>query len=144
MKDRFLCRALRLDDNMPVDGYYVGSPQGHSIHAVIDGNIYTGKKHDINPATLVQCTGWTDRTGTLIYERDVLALKNRDALRHYIVLWDKARWFLHPYGFFGTEPALTNINEAPASLSRLDRECAEVAGSMHFGGLRAHTDRLEA
>ena len=103
MKDRFLSRALRLDNGEPVEGYYFGAPAGYFIREVGDGMFYTDEVHAVNAATIDQCTGIRDGSGTLIFENDILRHEKHGICSHYSVVWNDDRWLLERYVPFGGE-----------------------------------------
>lgn len=85
MENRYLCRGKRIDDRKMIEGHLIQTEvDGYVrswISAVNDptrlqkiGKHYTDwRSYEVDPATICQCTGRTDRDEILIFEHDVIA-----------------------------------------------------------------------
>lgn len=75
MENRHLRRGKRIDSGEWVVGDLV-----HSVYKIGDTCIgqYGNEigMHEVDPLTICQCTGFKDDDGTLIFENDVLSLKD--------------------------------------------------------------------
>lgn len=75
MENRHLRRGKRIDNGEWVEGDLV-----HSVYKIND--VCVGRYgneigiHEVDPSTICQCTGLKDDDGTLIFENDVLSLKD--------------------------------------------------------------------
>ena len=86
MQERYLCRAKRIDNEEWVEGFYfcMTHPDGrHPHHFIIplDADLSHGTpiekiQIEVDPSTICQCTELKDDDGTLIFENDVLSLKD--------------------------------------------------------------------
>ncbi len=52
------------------------------------------RRHEIDPATLCQCTGLKDKSGKLIFERDILLLDEKDKYLVKIIDGNANLWLL--------------------------------------------------
>lgn len=73
MENRFLCHGKRIDTGEWVVGNRIDSPDGHVAISETSGE---WKLYECIPTTICQCTGLKDDDGTLIFENDVLFLKD--------------------------------------------------------------------
>lgn len=84
MENRFLCRAKRIDTGEWVTGYYVKGMDTYEkeVHLMFEPTTTfyshgeTGGFVEVDPSTICQCTELKDDDGTLIFENDVLSLKD--------------------------------------------------------------------
>ena len=87
MDKRFLSRGKRTDDKGWVYGFYCTwfDENGGTVHTInrpAEGkNIAT----IIDPDTVCQCTGVTDKNGTYIYEKDIVT--DPVGTLHIVTLW---------------------------------------------------------
>lgn len=86
--DKHICKAKDIETSEWVYGYYVAIPEeyghGELVHAIFDPNkcehIYMGEYkdygwHEVDPETVCQCTGLSDKNGTIIFENDCIGHK---------------------------------------------------------------------
>lgn len=96
MEDRYLYKAKRLDNEEWVAGHYVKGLDMYAkeVHLIFEPTTIfysigeTDGWSEIDPSTICQCTGLKDKNGKLIWENDVVNLKNGKG----VVIWDKAEW----------------------------------------------------
>lgn len=69
MSDRHLCRAKRTDNGEWVIGNRIDSPDGRIAITETSGD---WELHEVDPSTICQCTGLTDKNGKLIWEKDIV------------------------------------------------------------------------
>ena len=84
MNDRYLFKAQRTDNGEWVEGHLITDEQEEKKHfiAYIFGTDEDGQPHDIDsamvdPFTICQCTGLKDDNNNLIFENDILFLKDK-------------------------------------------------------------------
>lgn len=90
MENRYLFRGKRIDNSELVEGDLV-----HSVYKIND--VCVGQygnevgMHEVDPSTICQCTGLRDKTGELIWEKDILmAYLDEDHLED--VTYAKVEW----------------------------------------------------
>lgn len=90
MENRYLFRGKRIDNSEWVEGDLV-----HSVYKIND--VCVGQygnevgMHEVDPSTICQCTGLRDKTGELIWEKDILmAYLDEDHLED--VTYAKVEW----------------------------------------------------
>ena len=83
MENRFLFRGKRIDNGKWVEGYLITDETDDSKRFIgyVIGTDEDGIPHDLDvvqvePSTICQCTDLKDDDGTLIFENDVLSLKD--------------------------------------------------------------------
>ena len=124
MTERYLFRGKRLDNGEWVQGYYVKLYNQHNkvTHRIYNGYAETDVDEwypdcfDVDPATVVQCSGRRDKNGTLIFEGDIV--KNRDLA--FVVTWqnDDARYLcISPYSWNVSVKIIGNIHDDPGLLT---------------------------
>ena len=79
MENRFLCRGKRIDTGEWVEGHLITDETDDSkcFIGYVIGTDEDGIPHDldvvqVDPSTICQCTGLSDKTGELIYENDIV------------------------------------------------------------------------
>lgn len=131
MNNRYLFKAKRIDNREWVIGFYFCMRHNdgrHTHHFVIPlgtdlslGTPIEKIQVEINPSTLCQCTGLTDKNGKLILGNDIVDghIKRGAAFLNCLVLWNesKARFDVRAKGC-----------NFPMTLD-------EVAGDISVGGL---------
>ena len=108
MNDRYLFRGKRLDNGEWVVGYLFADTAPCSMklegkcvcrHDGSSANIYAWDDclheycaHDVDSATIGQCTGLRDENETLIFEGDVVSRKSPDGREvNYLIKWSDFR-----------------------------------------------------
>lgn len=95
---RILFKAKKLSDDKWVKGSLVKTPFGTFIEWYEDSIC---NREEVNPSTVCQFTGLTDKNETPIYEGDIVIYKDNNAERRGIIIWDnKSIAFCFGYGFF--------------------------------------------
>ena len=84
MNDRYLFKAKRINDGEWIVGDLINSTDGRiAISKISDEwEVYECEKD-----TLCQCTGLKDRSGTLIWENDIVEISTEDG--YFSIDWDE-------------------------------------------------------
>ena len=69
-------KAKRLDNGEWIEGYYWQNGCGnHFIRVILDCDKIVIQDYEIDPNTLCEFTGLTDKNGNMIWEHDIVAMK---------------------------------------------------------------------
>ena len=116
-----LFRGKRIDNGEWVEGFYVGDT-GDGCHEICDINSGTGHRVEVDPATVGQYTGLTDKNGKRIFEGDILLLDDIKGFVNYGTGCFCVR-MLKPDYLYRSNPAIDIVlNEYPG---------LEVIGNIH-------------
>lgn len=83
MNDRYSYRAKRTDNGEWAVGNLIDSPDGRNAISETSGD---WKLHEVDPSTICQCTGLTDKNGKLIWENDIVSVIREDGFIEYAII----------------------------------------------------------
>ena len=121
MNREILFKAKRKDNGEWVEGYYVCSFQKHYIFQYNECGFIS---HIVDPDTICQYTGLTDKNGRKIWENDIC---DREEKYPEIVTFNKGDWQLDYSYVFGKEMHTDACN---LGFYVCERNCVEVIGNI--------------
>jgi uncharacterized phage protein (TIGR01671 family) len=118
-----LFKAKRLSDGAWVEGYYIGPVGVLDVHEICDIHDITGSRVEVDPSTVCQYTGLTDKNGKKIFEGDIVKTKYG---RLCVIC------FKYLPGFSGSDlEPVECVQKAPDGYDLWERENLEFIGSIH-------------
>lgn len=128
MSREILFKAKRKDNGKWVEGYYVYCRKRHYILPVLNKAIGFDEREDewveVDPDTICQYTGLTDKNGEKIWENDICDRKEKYP---EIVTYNKGDWQLDYSYALGKEKHFCACN---LGFYACERECVEVIGNV--------------
>ena len=127
MNREILFKAKRKDNGEWVEGYYQKrfDLDGSEQHLIFWSKSYTVWEYaEINPDTICQYTGLTDKNGRKIWENDICDRKEKYP---EIVTYNKGDWQLDYSYVFGKEMHTDACN---LGFYVCERDCVEVIGNI--------------
>nr|DAU96215.1 MAG TPA: YopX protein [Caudoviricetes sp.] len=124
---QILFKAKRKDNGKWVEGYYQKrfDLDGSEQHLIFWSKSYTVWEYaEINPDTICQYTGLTDKNGKRIWENDICDRKEKYS---EIVTYNKGDWQLDYSYVFGKEMHTDACN---LGFYVCERDCVEVIGNI--------------
>ena len=128
MNRQILFKAKRKDNGEWVEGYYVYCRKRRYILQILNKEIGFDEREnewiEIDPGTICQYTGLTDKNGNKIWENDIC---NRKEKYPEIVTYNKGDWQLDYSYVFGKEMHTVACN---LGFYVCERNCVEVIGNI--------------
>ena len=128
MNRQILFKAKRKDNGEWVEGYYVYCRKRRYILKILNKEIGFDEREnewiEIDPGTICQYTGLTDKNGNKIWENDIC---NRKEKYPEIVTYNKGDWQLDYSYVFGKEMHTDACN---LGFYVCERNCVEVIGNI--------------
>lgn len=128
MNRQILFKAKRKDNGEWVEGYYVYCRKRRYILQILNKEIGFDEREnewiEIDPGTICQYTGLTDKNGNKIWENDIC---NRKEKYPEIVTYNKGDWQLDYSYVFGKE---MHIDACNLGFYVCERNCVEVIGNI--------------
>ena len=103
-----------------VEGYYIGPIGVLDVHEICDIHDITGTRVEVDPSTVCQYTGMTDKNGTKIFEGDIVRYNGE---RHIVVFETRGGT-----GYFGIK--IDHI-ETWGFCQSVPAKLMEVIGNIH-------------
>lgn len=118
-----LFKAKRLDNGEWVEGYYIGPIGVLDVHEICDVHDITGPRVEVDPSTVCEYTGLTDKNGKKVFVGDIVRCSL--GCPHEVV-WVQE----HGGTFIGGMPAvyLSGLNPGYAWTG-----AEEIIGNIHDG-----------
>lgn len=92
MNREILFKAKRLDNGEWVEGYYIGPIGALDVHEICDIHDITGTRVEVDPSTVCEYTGLTDKNGKKIFEGDIVRRETAYYGKHNVydepVVWE--------------------------------------------------------
>lgn len=92
MNREILFKAKRLDNGEWVEGYYIGPIGALDVHEICDIHDITGTRVEVDPSTVCEYTGLTDKNGMKIFEGDIVRRETAYYGKHNVydepVVWE--------------------------------------------------------
>lgn len=118
-----LFKAKRLSDGEWVEGYYIGPVGVLNVHEICDIHDTTGTRVEVDPSTVCQYTGLTDKNGKKVFVGDIVRCSR--GCPHEVV-WVQE----HDGTFIGGMPAVYLSGLTPGYAWT---GAEEVIGNVHDG-----------
>lgn len=108
-----------------VEGYYIGPIGVLDVHEICDIHDITGTRVEVDPSTVCQYTGMTDKNGKKIFEGDIIHWTNWNGEQKEASVCYDQEWNRFCVWLNGTESMGVNMHLSTSGI--------EVIGSIHDG-----------